>query len=130
MVGARCLRTWATENARGAPLASLRPENPRTLTTLARLRPWLTVSALALWAHIALAESQSVSGFALDIQGELVPAVPVPKDKGRQVFDDVTRQRVAPALLERTVGNSFKLRIYPLRDGQLRGGVASVGEVK
>src|ERR1043165_1035344 len=41
-----------------------------------------------------LAEGQSVVGFALDINGELVSAVPVPKDKGRQVFDDVTRRRV------------------------------------
>lgn len=64
-----------------------------------------------------LAEGQSVAGFALDINGELVSAVPVPKDKGRQVFDDVTRQRVDPALLERTAGNSFKLRIYPLPAG-------------
>jgi hypothetical protein len=64
-----------------------------------------------------LAEGQGVAGFALDINGELVSAVPVPKDKGRQVFDDVTRQRVDPALLERTAGNSFKLRIYPLPAG-------------
>ncbi len=64
-----------------------------------------------------LAEGQGVTGFALDINGELVSAVPVPKDKGRQVFDDVTRQRVDPALLERTAGNSFKLRIYPLPAG-------------
>ncbi len=64
-----------------------------------------------------LAEGQGVAGFALDINGELVSAVPVPKDKGRQVFDDVTRQRVDPALLERTTGNSFKLRIYPLPAG-------------
>jgi len=68
-----------------------------------------------------LAEGQSVVGFALDINGELVSAVPVPKDKGRQVFDDVTRRRVDPALLERTVGNSFKLRVYPLPpNGQRR----------
>lgn len=64
-----------------------------------------------------LADGQGVAGFALDIHGELVSAVPVPKDKGRQVFDDVTRQRVDPALLERTAGNSFKLRIYPLPAG-------------
>ena len=35
-----------------------------------------------------LADGQGVAGFALDINGELVSAVPVPKDKGRQVFDD------------------------------------------
>lgn len=57
---------------------------------------------------------QSVVGFALDIHGEMVAAVPVPKGKGRQVFDDISRRRVDPALLERTSGNNFKLRIYPV----------------
>jgi hypothetical protein len=57
---------------------------------------------------------QSVVGFALDIRGEMVAAVPVPKDKARQVFDDISRRRVDPALLERTAGNNFKLRIYPV----------------
>lgn len=57
---------------------------------------------------------QSVVGFALDVRGEMVAAVPVPKDKGRQVFDDISRRRVDPALLERTAGNVFKLRIYPV----------------
>ena len=75
-----------------------------------------------------LADSQSVTGFALDINGELVSAVPVPKDKGRQVFDDVTRQRVDPALLERTVGNSFKLRIYPLPAGGERRVLLQIAE--
>lgn len=61
-----------------------------------------------------LAEGQSVSSFALDINGEMRPAVPVEKAKGQQVFEDTIRQRVDPALLERTQGNNFKLRIYPL----------------
>lgn len=64
-----------------------------------------------------LADGQSVTGFALDVRGEMVGAVPVPKDKGRQVFDDISRRRVDPALLERTAGNNFKLRIYPVPPG-------------
>ncbi len=75
-----------------------------------------------------LHEGQSVSGFALDIHGVLVPAVPVPEGKGRQVFDDVTRRRVDPALLERTAGNSFKLRVYPLPAGGTRRVVLQVTE--
>lgn len=75
-----------------------------------------------------LADGQGVAGFALDINGELVSAVPVPKDKGRQVFDDVTRQRVDPALLERTAGNSFKLRIYPLPAGGERRALLQLTE--
>ncbi|PTT85227.1 hypothetical protein DBR42_14485, partial [Pelomonas sp. HMWF004] len=61
-----------------------------------------------------LAAGQSIVGFALDVRSEMVSAVPVPKDKGRQVFDDISRRRVDPALLERTAGNNFKLRIYPV----------------
>lgn len=61
-----------------------------------------------------LLEGQSVTGFALDINGKLRAAVPVQKAKGRQVFEDVVRRNVDPALLERTRGNNFKLRIYPL----------------
>lgn len=61
-----------------------------------------------------LQEGQSVTGFALDIDGRLRDAVAVPKAKGRQVFDDVTRQRVDPALLSATQGTGYKLRVYPL----------------
>ena len=61
-----------------------------------------------------LRPGQSITGFALDIGGELREAVAVPKAVARQVFDDVTRTRVDPALLEVTAGNNYKLRVYPL----------------
>lgn len=71
---------------------------------------------------------QTVTGFALDINGELRPAVPVEKAKGRQVFEDVTRTRVDPALLESTGGNNYKLRIYPLPAGGTRRVVLELAE--
>lgn len=61
-----------------------------------------------------LLPGQEVIGFALDIDGVWRDAVPVEKAKGRQVFEDVTRARVDPALLEAAPGNQFKLRVYPL----------------
>lgn len=61
-----------------------------------------------------LLEGQSIAGFALDIDGELRPAVPVEKAKGQQVFEDVARVRVDPGLLEATQGNNYRLRVYPL----------------
>lgn len=61
-----------------------------------------------------LAHGQSVSGFALDIDGKLRQAVVVEKDRGQQVFEDISRTRVDPALLEVTRGNQYRLRIYPL----------------
>ena len=67
-----------------------------------------------------LADGQQVSGFALDINGEMRDAVPVPKDRGRQVFEEIARRGVDPGLLEQTAGNQFRLRIYPLPAGGSR----------
>lgn len=64
-----------------------------------------------------LSDGQQISGFALDINGELRDAVPVPKDRGRQVFEEIARRGVDPGLLEQTAGNQFRLRIYPLPAG-------------
>src|SRR6185295_2719411 len=61
-----------------------------------------------------LLEGQSVVGMALDIGGRLRDAVPVEKARGQAVFEDVTRTRVDPALLEATQGNNYKLRVYPI----------------
>lgn len=61
-----------------------------------------------------LLDGQEITGFAMDFDGRLREAVPVGKTRGRAVFEDITRARVDPALAEKTVGNNFKLRVYPL----------------
>jgi Ca-activated chloride channel family protein len=61
-----------------------------------------------------LQPGQAITGFALDFDGRLRDAVPVPKAQGRQVFEDVTRARVDPALLETTQGENQSIRVYPL----------------
>jgi len=61
-----------------------------------------------------LAEEQTVTRFALDINGAMREGVVVDKEKGRVAFENVVRQGVDPGLLEKTKGNSFKMRIYPL----------------
>jgi Ca-activated chloride channel homolog len=61
-----------------------------------------------------LLKGQEIDGFALDINGELRDAVPVEKAKGKEVFEEVIRRRVDPALLETTGGENFRLRVYPL----------------
>ena len=61
-----------------------------------------------------LQPGQQVTAFALDIGGEMRDAVPVPKQRGRQVFESIERRNVDPALLEQTAGNHFRLRVYPL----------------
>lgn len=61
-----------------------------------------------------LQEGQQITALALDINGEMRDAVPVPKVKGQQVFEAIERRNVDPALLEQTQGNNFKLRVYPI----------------
>ncbi len=61
-----------------------------------------------------LSAGQAVTGFALDVGGKLRDAVPVDKARAQQVFEDIARQQVDPGLLQTTLGNNYKLRIYPL----------------
>lgn len=77
-----------------------------------------------------LGAAQQVVGFALEAPDGrgMLPAVPVEKARGRQVFEDVTRRRVDPALLEQTVGENFKLRVYPLAPGKPRKVVLELDE--
>lgn len=57
---------------------------------------------------------QQIIGMAMDMDGKLREAVPVEKAKGQEIFEEVTRQKVDPALLEVTQGNNYKLRVYPI----------------
>jgi hypothetical protein len=61
-----------------------------------------------------LPEGVSVSRYAIDINGKMREAVPVNKNKGKQVFEAIEHHRVDPGLLEKVAGNNFKTRIYPL----------------
>jgi hypothetical protein len=67
-----------------------------------------------------LPEGVSVSRYAIDINGRMREAVPVNKNKGKQVFEAVEHRRVDPGLLEKVEGNNFKTRIYPLLPGKER----------
>jgi hypothetical protein len=61
-----------------------------------------------------LPEGVTVSRYAIDINGKMREAVPVNKNKGKQVFEAVEHRRVDPGLLEKVDGNNFKTRIYPI----------------
>ena len=61
-----------------------------------------------------LADGQQVSRFALDINGKLREGVVVDKALGRKAFEDIVRRGIDPGLLEKTEGNNFKARVYPM----------------
>ena len=62
----------------------------------------------------------TVSGYALDINGQMVDGVIVEKEKARAVFDEVVRQGVDPGLAEQVGGNVFRTKVYPLPAGGSR----------
>jgi tetratricopeptide (TPR) repeat protein len=64
--------------------------------------------------NFPLGEGQTVSRFALDMNGALREGVVVEKGQGRKTFEAIVRKGVDPGLLEKTAGNNFRSRIYPL----------------
>ena len=64
--------------------------------------------------YFPLPEGSTVSGYALDIEGDMVDGVAVEKDKGRRVFEEIVRQGIDPGLVEQVAGNNFKTRIFPI----------------
>ncbi len=61
-----------------------------------------------------LSDGQQVSRFALDINGKLREGAVVDKALGRKAFEDIVRRGVDPGLLEKTEGNNFRARVYPM----------------
>ncbi|QQY82915.1 carboxypeptidase-like regulatory domain-containing protein [Tamlana sp. s12] len=61
-----------------------------------------------------LGEGQSVSSFAMDLNGKLREAVVVEKELARVAFENTVRQNIDPGLLVKTQGNNYKARIYPI----------------
>lgn len=64
--------------------------------------------------YFPLGAGQTVSRFAMDINGKLREGVVIEKNRGRQIFESIVRQAIDPGLLEYASGNTFKSRIYPI----------------
>ena len=55
-----------------------------------------------------------VCGYAIDVNGALVDAVVVPKEEARIAFEKEVRIGADPGLVEKTKGNLYKTRVYPV----------------
>jgi Ca-activated chloride channel family protein len=73
-----------------------------------------TARALAGDLYVPLPADATVSGYALDVAGQLVDGVVVPKDEARRIFEAEVRKGVDPGLVEWTRGNVFKTRVFPI----------------
>jgi len=61
-----------------------------------------------------LAAGQTLSGYALEVNGAMREGVVVPKETARVAFEETTRQQIDPGLAELTRGNVFRTRLYPI----------------
>lgn len=61
-----------------------------------------------------LPEGVNASGYALDINGKLRNAVPVEKEKAREVYETIKKRNIDPGILEKVEGNNFRTTIYPI----------------
>lgn len=61
-----------------------------------------------------LGDGQTISKYALDVDGKMREGVVVDKTKARKTFESIVRRGVDPGLVEKTKGNNFKARVYPI----------------
>jgi len=70
--------------------------------------------------YFPLPEGATISGYALDVEGQLVEGVVVDKYEARRVLELEARRGVDPGLVEWVKGNSFRTRVFPVRAGGSR----------
>jgi len=64
--------------------------------------------------YFPLPQDASISGFGMWIGDELVEADVVEKQRAREIYETILRERRDPGLLEWTGGNIFKARVFPI----------------
>lgn len=64
--------------------------------------------------HFPLPQDASISGFGMWIGNELVEADVVEKQRAREIYETILRERRDPGLLEWAGGNIFKARVFPI----------------
>ncbi len=55
-----------------------------------------------------------LTGYALDIEGQMVPGSLIDQPKARQIYEDEVRGNIDPGLAEISTGNVFSTRIFPI----------------
>lgn len=64
--------------------------------------------------HFPLPQDASISGFGMWIGNDLVEADIVEKQRAREIYETILREKRDPGLLEWTAGNLFKARVFPI----------------
>ena len=64
--------------------------------------------------YFPLPQDASISGFGMWIGDQLVEADVVEKQRAREIYETILREKRDPGLLEWSGGNIFKARVYPI----------------
>lgn len=64
--------------------------------------------------YFPLPPDASISGFGMWIDGELIEADIVEKQRARDIYETILHERRDPGLLEWMGGNTFKARVFPI----------------
>lgn len=64
--------------------------------------------------HFPLPHDASISGFGMWIGDQLVEADVVEKQRAREIYEQILREKRDPGLLEWAGGNIFKARVFPI----------------
>lgn len=64
--------------------------------------------------YFPLPEDASVSSFALEVGGRWIEGEVVEKERARQIYETLLREKRDPGLLEWSGGNLFQARVYPI----------------
>ncbi len=64
--------------------------------------------------HFPLPQDASISGFGMWIGNDLIEADIVEKQRAREIYETILREKRDPGLLEWTSGNLFKARVFPI----------------
>lgn len=70
--------------------------------------------AMAGELEFPIPDGAFVCGYALEVNGEMIPGVVCDKEKARVAFENETRKGVDPGIVEQVKGNIWRTRIFPL----------------
>ena len=73
-----------------------------------------TTAALEGTFFFPLPQDASIAGFGMWIGDKLVEADVVEKERAREIYETILRERRDPGLLEWSGGNIFKARVFPI----------------
>jgi tetratricopeptide (TPR) repeat protein len=93
--------------------------NPPQRDVTALVPPVLRDPSVLLDRDIALASRWSIKGETVE-WGTLRPAYVVAQERASQVYEQVTRRGVDPAVMEWSGGNTFTTRIFPIAPNGLK----------